>query len=117
MGKNVTKETFKGDGSFPNPEDGVNWQLGYDHGLQYALSNYTLGKRFDPFPGDSNKGWFGNGFAEGVISGRSRIIDRDYPNWSSISLCSQSGVIGDGSKMWYEIIFKDGTRIKVDCQK
>lgn len=75
--------TFKGDGSFPNPEDGVNWQLGFDHGYQYGLKVIKIGKSYDPFPGESRKGWFGNGFAEGVKSAYYFVLFRGYPQLRS----------------------------------
>lgn len=75
----IIKHTFKGDGSFPNPEDGVNWQIGFDHGREYGMKVVKIGKGYDPFPGDSNKGWFGNGFAEGVKSAYSFILFSEYP--------------------------------------
>jgi hypothetical protein len=110
--------TFKGDGRFPSPEAGVNWQLGFDHGYEYAVKNFEWGRKFDPFPGDSNKGWFGNGFAEGVISGRSFVTQRDYPNLSSMSLNSSTGILGDPkADHWYVITFKNGNWIRVDCEK
>lgn len=105
------KHTFKGDGSFPKPEDGVNWQLGFDHGLDYALNNYKVGKKFDPFPGDSNKGWFGNGFAEGVKSGYIMVLNREYPNWNSIG-----GEGGEYSNEWCVITFKNGNFIRIKCE-
>lgn len=71
--------TFRGDGSFPNPEDGINCQLGWEHGYEYGKSVIKIGKGYDPFPGDSNKGWFGNGFAEGVKSAYSFILFSEYP--------------------------------------
>lgn len=71
--------TFKGDGSFPTPEAGVNWQIGFDHGREYGMKVVKIGNGYDPFPGDSNKGWFGNGFAEGVKSAYSFILFSEYP--------------------------------------
>jgi hypothetical protein len=108
----VTVITFKGDGSFPTPEAGVNWQLGFDHGYDYAIKNYQLGKKFNPFPGDSNKGWFGNGFAEGVNSGRSFIIHRDYPNLKSIGY--EGGKYGND---WCIVTFKNDNFIRIECEK
>lgn len=75
--------TFRGDGSFPNPEDGVNCQLGFDHGREYGMKVIKIGKDYDPFPGESRKGWFGNGFAEGVKSAYSFILFSEYPQLRS----------------------------------
>lgn len=71
--------TFKGDGSFPNPEDGVNWRIGFEHGREYGMKVIKIGKGYDPFPGESNKGWFGNGFAEGVKSAYTYILFSEFP--------------------------------------
>lgn len=109
MGESITHK-FSGDGKI-KPVDAVNWQLGFDHGYQYAIENCKIGKRFDPFPGDSNKGWFGNGFAEGVISGRSFVLNRDYPNWCSV------GYEGGKYEMdWCIVTFKNGNWIRIKCE-
>lgn len=100
--KNVESVTFKGKATtdpFEIAELGSGWQAGYD----FTLSNYTLedGYKID-WPDGWAKGFYGNGFAEGCISGRSFIIDRDYPGWVSIS-----GEHKDGMS-WTVITFKDG---------
>jgi|SRR5690348_14455555 len=105
----VISHTFKGDGSFPSPEAGVNWQIGFDHGYQYALENLKIGKDFDPFPGDSRKGWFGNGFAEGVKSGRISVLNRDYPGWNRLDYETESG-IGITATI---VGFKNGNYIRI----
>jgi len=111
MDKIVTHIKFKGDGSFLNPEDGVNWQLGFDHGLEYGLSVIKIGKKYNPFPGDSNKGWFGNGFAEGVKSAYIQVLNRDYPNWCSV------GYEGGVTNMdWCIITFKNGNWVRIKCE-
>lgn len=102
----VRRFTFSGDGSFPNPEDGVNWQLGFDHGREYGMKVIKIGKGYDPFPGDSNKGWFGNGFAEGVKSAYSFILFRDYPGLNSTDY--------DPNTKAYIIRFKYGGWVKIN---
>lgn len=97
--------TFKGDGSFPTPEAGVNWQVGFEHGYQYGMKVIKIGKGYDPFPGNSNKGWFGNGFAEGVNSAYSFILHRDYPNFNSVIYDKNTGIT--------TITLKDGRDIRL----
>ncbi len=60
-------------------------KIDFDNGWQFAvdfyLKNYTLVTGFKvPFPDWTNKGYWSNGFAEGIISGHSKVMDRDYPN-------------------------------------
>lgn len=109
----VIKHTFKGKATtdpYEIAELSRGWQMGYD----FTLENYTLegGYKID-WPDDWAKGFFGNGFAEGCISGRSFIIDRDYPGWVSISGEYENGM------NWTVITFKDGrviTTPKIKCK-
>lgn len=107
---NQIRITFKGDGTL-SEDDKVRWDTGYREGLEHTLKTYKLGRgKKLPYDFRSAKcmGPYWRGWNEGAIAGRSTVLDRDYPNMVLLSLRSESGVLGDGSLMWYDLKFKNG---------
>lgn len=81
------------------------WQTGWQAGYEFTIANYTVKTGYKvPWPKNWGNGIRGNGFAEGCITGRSFIIDRDYPG-----LLSMSSREGGG----YNMVFKNGRKIIV----
>lgn len=86
------------------PASKAEWEAGFKEGYEYTVANFKLGRNYNAFPEKlsglrGSSGVRGNGFAEGVISGTSFVIDRDYPGWRQISIRTNGR---------YDIVFKDG---------
>jgi hypothetical protein len=86
-----------------NIEHKPEWDRGFEDGYWWTMKNWKLTKP-SKFPEGWGEGWYGHGFAEGNISARNQILDRDYPGMSGLSWVG-------GYR--YEITFKDGRKIIV----
>lgn len=97
--KNGFKVTFKGDGKMTEDQT-KEWDRGYDDGRAFALKYFVNGFSEKEWPDGWNLGFYGNGYAEGQLSGTYASLRRDFPPYDSFS--------SNGDTI--EIIFKDGTK-------
>lgn len=80
--------TFKGSGKM-SPERGYWWkkgfQDGYDFAVKYTINGICTKEWPKGWEGALYNGHYGDGYAEGQLSGRCFCLDRDFPNWKNIS--------------------------------